>query len=1211
MHLNSSASQFSFLKNTGIKGHLIEALKWNNHPLGSISGWSESFRTALGIMLRSQIPMFLVCGTNKSFFYNDAFEVFLDTKKDKNIIGTSIESILSGEWQNLIETVTAIISHDTQKYEDNISVSLNKNLVDSTVYLTIGYSTVYDYAGSIEAVLGTCIENSSIIPNLIDTRSARSQLNSVLMHSSAGIAQADITGRVLEVNERYCQMLKYSREEILDMNLGQLTHPDDLEHNMELLNKCIAEGKDFRITKRYVCGDKSIIWVNNSISIVSDPEGKKYITAVAVDITDEIVNEKKLRASENRFRNLIASAPVGTALYNGPDFFVELANDVMLEYWKTDSSIVGKKIIDILPEESAILFKTLLEKVYKSGQEHKIAASQIWKLNDEQERYFDYSLTPLLNEQGKVYSILNICSEVTDTVLIQKELSESRSELASIFEQSPVGIATISNDEGLVYQSANSFYCELVGRSSDEIIGKSLLDALPELKGQGFDDLLREVIRTEKPYIANEVEVKLLRGGRLEYVYVDLTYQLNRNLSGEAAGLLVIATDVTRQVVSRREVEDSEMRLRDLIDAAPAGIGLFVGRDLVIEYPNKTFIDIVGKGPDIDGLPLREAMPELITEGQAYLKILDDVFTTGIPFISSASLVKIVQNGVLNDNYYNISYTPLRNRSGEIYAILDIAIDVTAQVKAQKAMEESEAHLQLLRDTVPAMIFYLDKEQRYKSYNTVFMDWFSVGPTEALGLCVREFIGEVAYAKTLPNLEIAYSGRQAKYEMFAPSRMGVERWLNIVYTPHINNEGNVIGVIVHATDITQSKKTEIALRDSESNFRSAVELAQLGIWSMNIKTGMTTLSERHAEIFGFEETLLSSEYVSSVIIDTDKERVSKAFFDAQKPGSDGKYEAEYNIINAKNGREKVIHSIGQTYFDAAGMPTVITGTAQDITIQRKLQLALESEVNFRTTELDSALKSLQDSNLELERSNEALKHSNQELAQFAYVASHDLQEPLRKIQIFAGLLKEGKSSMDKETIISKIDFSASRMSLLISDLLAFSRLIEPKKTFKPVDLNKVVENVWNDFELAVEETKALITVDNLPVVMAAGLQMNQLFYNLISNSLKFTSSDRFPRISIKTQLVNKEYVSEFTDSALEADSYHYIIFTDNGIGFEKHYGKQIFEIFNRLHQQSIYPGSGIGLALCRRIVMNHQGIIFAESELGQGAIFHIFLPRLP
>jgi len=798
----------------------------------------------------------------------------------------------------------------------------------------------------------------------------------------------------------------------------------------------------------------------------------------------------------------------------------------------------------------------------------------------------------------------------------------------------------------------------------------------------------------------------------------------------------VIATDVTNQVLSRREVEQSEAKMQSIIAAAPAGIGLFVGRDLIIENPNQTFIDIVGKGPGIEGMPLREAMPELITEGQAYLKILDDIFETGIPFISHASLVKINQNGVLNDNYYNISYTPIYNKEGEIYAILDIAIDVTAQVKAQQEKQDSEAHLELLRDTVPAMIFYLDREMRYCSYNSVFMDWFSVGKQEAIGKTVREFIGEAAYAKVLPHLEIAYGGEQEKYEMFAPSRMGVGRWLSIVYTPHKNSQGIVIGLIVHATDVTQSKQTEMALRESESklrtvvqaapvsiclfagedfrienpnypfvvnvskgsniegmllrdiladthleilledvekvyrtgeNFRAdgipglhfkdsepayynvsltalfddshqvyavlyvssdvtkeitsikkieraeealraAVEIAEMGTWSTDIATGITTVSPRHAEIFGYAGTIMHLDDARSVIKKTDHKRVTEAFTAAQQKRTAGKYESEYKIIHGITGQERIIHSVGQTYFNEEGEPVVITGTAKDITLEREMQLALENEVKFRTSELANVLEKLKQTNKELEQSNYALKHSNEELAQFAYVASHDLQEPLRKIRFFADMLQNGSSSLSPVEIIQKIGTSAGRMRQLIGDLLAFSRLIQPEKKYQQVNLNAVIENIWIDFELMIEEKNAAIKFENLPVIEASGLQMNQLFYNLVSNSLKFTNQDVRPEITVTSSLATRDFVSNFTNSPLQSLTFHHIIFKDNGIGFEKSYENQIFEIFKRLHPQNIYPGSGIGLALCRRIVMNHQGILFAESEPGKGTLFHVFLP---
>lgn len=813
VYLEDPVPEHLFLTNGGETGSMIAKRDWSSSPLGAIEQWPERFRATLAIMLSSPVPMFVVWGKAAAFFYNDAFRPFLaDSSAQPDYLGKEFNKALPSEWRSVSDSLAEILKGGSVKSESNIVLSLTRSGKAHQVYITIGYSIISSQSNGIEGVFATCIENSAVIPDIIASNSVRSQLNSVLMQSNAGIAQADIKGRVVEVNDRYCQMLGYSREEILKMNLGELTHPDDLDRNMKMLQDCMENGNDFLITKRYVCGDGSIIWVNNSISIVMDGHGQKYITAIAIDITAEKEKEEKLLASE--------------------------------------------------------------------------------------------------------------------------------------------------------------------------------------------------------------------------------------------------------------------------------------------------------------------------------------------------------------------------------------------------------AHLQLLRDTVPAMIFYLDQHQRYVTYNTVFKDWFSIQGEEAVGKTVREFLGEAAYAKTFPHLEIAYAGQQEKYEMFAPSRMGVKRWLSIVYTPHKDRDGKVIGLIVHATDITQSKLTEIALRESESKLQSAVDVAQLGTWSLDIATGISTVSRRHADMFGLDGTVIPSEKVRALIRPSDFKRVTQAFFAAQKEGSNGSYEAEYRIIHGHSGKEKVIHAVGQTFFDEQGKAVLISGTTRDITIQKELQLALENEVALQTKELAAA-------NRELELSNNALQHSNEELAQFAYVASHDLQEPLRKIQIFAQMLQDGNSQRDPRTIIEKIASSAARMSRLITDLLAFSRLIKPEKSLQAVDLSEVVQNVWNDFELAVIEKKAVIAFEKLPVLQAVGLQMNQLFYNLVSNSLKFINDGVSPQIAITSVLVSSEEAARFSSSPILNVNYCHISFSDNGIGFEKDHEDQIFEIFKRLHVQTIYPGSGIGLALCRRIVINHQGFMYAESKEGQGSTFHIYLPDLP
>ncbi|KAF2510543.1 PAS domain S-box protein [Flavobacterium foetidum] len=1337
--LDCTDYKYTFLKTGGDLGRLINDFNWHDTALGSIEFWTENFCSSLSILLGSSVPSFLVWGNEHSFFYNDSFRPFLKNSiVDADILGRPVNVVLQAEWKKVTAALEDMAVKHIAKYEDNITTSLVHNGIEKEVYLTLSCRAVFDKRGTAQGIFVTCIESSAALPTLVKSSSVRSHLNNVLTKANAGIAQANIEGLIIEVNERYCEMLGYSREEILKMNLGDLTHPDDLEQNTMLIQDCILNGNDFVMTKRYVCKNGKEIWVNNSVSLVVDSEDKKYITAIAIDITEQKEKEKKLITSENSFKSLVAKAPVGTALFRGREFYVDLANDVMLGYWKKSNEIIGQKITEVLSDITNNEFLERLQQVYSTGSAYKASGALIVNKKTGKRNYFDYSLTPLFDENNAVYAVLHMCSDVTISVKAQNQIAENHNQLASIFEQSPVGIATLTVTDDLVFQSANAFYCELVGRIKKEIIGKPLLEALPELKGQGFDGLLREVINTGKAFVAKEVEVELFRNGKLEFVYVDLTYQLHHNLEGLPNIVLVIATDVTNQVLSRRKVEESEAKIQSIIATAPAGIGLFVGRDLIIENPNQTFIDIVGKGPNIVGLPLREAMPELITEGQAYLKILDDIFETGVPFISPASLVKINQNGVLNDNYYNISYTPIYNNEGEIYAILDIAIDVTAQVKAQQEKEESEAHLELLRDTVPAMIFYLDKEMRYCSYNSVFMDWFSVGKQEAIGKTVREFIGEAAYAKTLPHLTIAYGGEQERYEMFAPSRMGVSRWLSIVYTPHKNAQGEVIGLIVHATDVTHSKQTEMALRESEAKLltvieaapvsiclfvgddlrienpnhpfilnvnkgnnirgksirdiladthsealiedvekvyrtgesfnadaipgihfkdnqptyynlsltplfddsdqvyavlyvssdvtkeissikkieqaeealRAAVEVAEMGTWSTDIATGITSVSARHAEIFGYKTTIMHIDEARSVIKKSDYKRVTEAFAVAQNKNTGGKYEAEYKIINGITGQERIIHSVGQTYFNEEGEPLIISGTAKDITLQREMQLALENEVKLRTSELANVLDKLQETNRELEQSNYALKHSNEELAQYAYVASHDLQEPLRKIRFFADMLENGNSSLGAQEIIKKIGTSAERMRQLIGDLLAFSRLVQPEKIYQQVDLNSIIENIWIDFELMIKEKNASIKMDKLPTIQASSLQMNQLFYNLISNSLKFTNPRTSPEITISSSIVTPDFVSNFTKSPFQPFNFHHLVFKDNGIGFEKSFENQIFEIFKRLHPQNIYPGSGIGLALCRRIVMNHQGVLHAESEPDKGSSFHVFLPMM-
>jgi two-component system CheB/CheR fusion protein len=246
----------------------------------------------------------------------------------------------------------------------------------------------------------------------------------------------------------------------------------------------------------------------------------------------------------------------------------------------------------------------------------------------------------------------------------------------------------------------------------------------------------------------------------------------------------------------------------------------------------------------------------------------------------------------------------------------------------------------------------------------------------------------------------------------------------------------------------------------------------------------------------------------------------------------------------------------------------------------------------------------------LQQINRELERSNSELQQFAYVASHDLQEPLRKIMTFSDRLQQhfGDGLPEKGNgYVEKIIDSSKRMTRLIDDLLNFSKITKQSEPFKRTDLNTIVKNVLGDFEEIIKEKKAKVEYEKLPVIQAIPVQMEQLFHNLISNGLKFTAKAKQPLIRISARAFNKSRISRFPRLNVNTE-YQEIIVQDNGIGFSTEYANQIFIIFQRLNDKQEFPGTGIGLALCRKIVYNHNGEIFAESKEGKGAAFHVVLP---
>lgn len=416
------------------------------------------------------------------------------------------------------------------------------------------------------------------------------------------------------------------------------------------------------------------------------------------------------------------------------------------------------------------------------------------------------------------------------------------------------------------------------------------------------------------------------------------------------------------------------------------------------------------------------------------------------------------------------------------------------------------------------------------------------------------------------------------------------------YSPIRDDDDKISGVLVICTETTQKVNYLHDLTRSKKELEFAIDAADLGTWDLNPRTNRFAANARLKEWFGLRpQEEIELPLAIAAMHEDDQQRVTDAILRALDPASGGYYEIEYRITNPLTGVTRMVCAKGKALFNEEGKPTRFNGTLQDITEQKQAEIKellarrqIEQVVAERTKALAERTDALAEANKNLER-------SNAELSQFAHIASHDLQEPIRKIVTYAGMLENSPQNMGEQAkqYIQKISTASRRMQVLIRDILTYSELSRRSPAFEPVNLQTIVGEMLVEFELLIEQKCARLQYHDLPTIDAIPLQMTQLFSNLISNALKYSRADRPPLIAITSSIEDQEA---------------HIEIRDNGIGFDQQYADQIFSIFQRLHRKTEYSGTGIGLAMCKKIVENHHGQISAQSQPGQGATIHLVLP---
>ncbi len=384
-------------------------------------------------------------------------------------------------------------------------------------------------------------------------------------------------------------------------------------------------------------------------------------------------------------------------------------------------------------------------------------------------------------------------------------------------------------------------------------------------------------------------------------------------------------------------------------------------------------------------------------------------------------------------------------------------------------------------------------------------------------------------------------------------------------------------------DIDELQKANDKLKLLNESYNSAEKTAGFGHWMVNTKTNQYTFSDNLYRLMGVEPNVFEPNIENTIkyIHPDDLDYVTKVHLDSllnHQPTS-----MIFRFLTP-NGDVKYIMGVGSFTTNSNG-DLIKIGVNYDITNQ------------YQKT-------------LELENNNKELKYINTELEAFNNIVSHDLQEPLRKIQMFISRLEEKEldllSGQGKEYFL-KIRASANKMQTLLIDLVDYSRTIKGDKVFVETDLNKILEETLQDLSTNIEEKKAEIQVGNLPTIKAIPFQIKQLFINLISNSLKYSKEDSIPEIKITSGKITEKEQRDY--KIANKEDYYKIVITDNGIGFKQEYSEKIFLLFKRLNTDPKYSGTGLGLAICHRVVDNHKGFIKVIGKPDIGAKFYIFIPK--
>jgi PAS domain S-box-containing protein len=715
------------------------------------------------------------------------------------------------------------------------------------------------------------------------------------------------------------------------------------------------------------------------------------------------------------------------------------------------------------------------------------------------------------------------------------------------------------------YLGVNKAWEELFGIKRAEFVGKRVQDLYP-----GNPEIAaRHAIKDRELWERGggqsyQIPIVTPDGRRRETIYYKSTFP---------GGLVGAILDVTARTRAETALRESEERFRAVVDSAHEGM-LVYDRSLVILAANRAAERIlrlpVG---ELIGKPGFTSLLPCINEDGTPLSPRDrptrKAVESGGPQMGKVIGIRRADGKV---TWLSVNTAFLRRiDETDYYGLVSTFSDITAQHDAEARLRDSEARYRRTFELAGSGIAHIGMDRRFMRVNRRLCELLGYSQDELLQLTGRDISHPDDLDVINEQRPRLYAGETdaVRVEKRYLRKDGSVVWVRFTMTVERDARGTPLYEIAVYDDITAMLDAQLRLRESEARFRQTFELAASGICHV-IDGRFVKVNRALCEILGYSEKQLLEKTVKEVshpddrdVTDTERARIRRGEIDSAR------FEKRY--VRGADGAVIWCEIAIALVRDVFGVPQYEVAIFDDITERKRQEAALHA-------------------------AHAELKRSNHELEQFAYVASHDLQEPLRMVASYTQLLErryESKLDANAREFMAYIVDGATRMKQLIEDLLAYSRVGTKGAEFKPASVEAALRRALYNLRAAIEEAGAAVTHDALPTLSADEGQLAQLLQNLMGNALKFRSAS-VPRIHI---------------GAAEGPAAWTFEVRDNGIGIEPQYYERIFMVFQRLHNKGEYPGTGIGLAICKKVVERHGGRIWVESEAGQGSRFFFTLPK--